>query len=409
MRPLQRILSGASARRTSVLAGMVGLIWLATATAGHAQTVVTPSDLDRTLFRPSARSGGMGGTYLLYLDDASGLAFNPALLGDAGRYSVSVEAGARTEDVPWDALQNAKDALDELKDALNTGSLDDARGAFSTLYDIAVDTGAQVAGARGGGFEGEVDPMVGASWKNIGVVAYGGYGAQVGMRVGEGTGPETDKRTLTVSGGVLNLQTIEVGYAFRLKTGRLGVGVKQIRSGYGGYAMGVDASNNTVVGARIRKQDSRKVDMDVGFLSDPVPVKGLPGGFRWAATVRNLLNPSFSVPIEAVQVSGPPLNLPTDADFRLKPQIDVGSTVPFKRVLAAMELHNLTNTNGGELTFHLGGEYRLAKWVALRAGLDDDELVAGAGFNWGPVRLDLATGTDVRERLYAGLSVRVTK
>jgi hypothetical protein len=113
------------------------------------------------------------------------------------------------------------------------------------------------------------------------------------------------------------------------------------------------------------------------------------------------------VPIEARTIAGPALDLPTSADFRLNPQIDVGVMVPYRQLVGVLELHNLSGTNAGDLTFRLGGEYRIAKFAALRAGYDADRFVGGVGFFAGPVRLDVAVATKPIERTYVGLSVRI--
>ena len=76
-------------------------------------------------------------------------------------------------------------------------------------------------------------------------------------------------------------------------------------------------------------------------------------------------------------------------------------------VIGVLELHNLSGTNGEDLTFHIGGEYRIWKYAALRAGYDADRFVAGVGFFAGPVRLDIAAATEPLRRIYAGLSVRI--
>jgi hypothetical protein len=379
--------------------------------AAFAQSLVLPPSMNRTLYRPSARSIGMGGTYLLALDDATSLAFNPALLGNAGRYSFAVEAGARTDNIPWDKFDELQDDLDALRDAIAEGgsaAVDAVLEAFNRLYNFALDAGAQVGEPGLREVSGEVDPFVGFSVGSVGAVLYGGEGLSVGLGISEGTGPDADKRTVTVSAGALQLVTVEVGHAFRWGAGRMGVGLKHVRSRYTGYALGADASTNSITGAHVQRTDDGGFDLDLGYITDPLPLKGLDGpGLQLAGVVRHLISPEFSVPLEITRVVGPPVDVPANSDFRLNPQFDLGTAVPFKRLLVAMELHNVSGTNGGQLTFHVGGEYRLLKWLRLRAGYDDDKFVGGVGVAFGPVRLDVATATDPRERVYASLSVRV--
>ena len=397
--------------RVGSRAGVLGLALVGAVRIGWAQSLVAPSSIDRTLFRPSARSVGMGGTYLILIDDASGAAFNPAQLGSAGKYSLSLEAGARSENLNVDRINRLVDSLEDLRDQIQgggPGATDTVRSALNRVYDIAVDAGAQVGGGRAVNVQGEIDPLVAGSYRRVGLLAYGGVGLSTGLGIGTGTGPNEDKRTLTISGGALSLNTIEAAYAFRLKTGQLGLGLKSIRSKYSGFAMVADASNGTITGANVDETDSHRLDLDIGFLSDPIPVKGLPGpGIRAAGVIRHAFAPSFSVPLEVRSSSGQPVNVPEDADYRLNPVLDVGAAAPYKRLMVTTELHNLTSTNGGDLTFHLGGEYRSWKHAVLRAGYDADQFVGGVGFVVGPVRLDLAVASKIEERLYAGLSVRI--
>jgi hypothetical protein len=353
----------------------------------------------------------MGGAYLLLIDDASGAAFNPAQIGNAGKYSLSLEAGARSENLSIDNATTLLHSLRSLRDQIqeaSPGSVDAVKNAFNRAHDIAVEAGATVGGARPRNVTGEVDPLVAASFGNVGLLVYGGVGLATSLGIGEGTGPNADKRTLSVSGGALDLTTIEAAYAFRLKAGQLGLGLKSVRSAYSGFAMVADASNNTISGANVRQPDDRQFDMDIGFLSDSIPVKGLPGpGIRAAGVVRHLFSPHFSVPIQVNSVVGEPVDLPEHSDFRLNPELDLGATAPYKRLVGVLELHNLSSTNGGDLTFHLGGEYRVWKHAVLRLGYDADSVVGGVGFNAGPVRLDIAVATRIEERVYAGLSMRM--
>jgi hypothetical protein len=389
---------------------LAAMCLLSASRATNAQSLVTPSRIDRTIFRANARAVGMGGTYLLVIDDASAGAFNPALLANAGRYSISIQGGARSENIPVDTINRITDSLDDFRDAIGSGSanLDNLRAELNRLYEAAVDAGARIGEARGGTIAAELDPLVAFSYRNVGALVYGGISVNVAASIGEGTGPNADKRTLAIGAGVLDLAIIEVPYAFRLKPGYMGVGLKSIRGSYAGYIIGADASNNSLTGVRLNRQDSRKFDMDLGFISDPIPIKGLPGpGIRAAGVIRHLFAPTFSVPLESTTVIGPDPGLPSNADFRLNPQIDLGAMAPYKRLLGVLELHNLSATNAGELTVHLGAEYQLARWVTLRAGLDHDRFVGGVGFMTGPVRLDVAVATDPIKRVYAGLSVRM--
>jgi len=377
--------------------------------ASRAQNIVEPGKINRTLFRPSARSVGMGGTYLLYINDITGAAFNPAQVGYAGKYSAALEAGVKTDNISGDKINQLVSGLNKFRDALgssNPPTVDQVRNAFNHLYDLAHDAGARADGTRTGSITAEADPLVGFSFKNAGILAYGGIAAEALMGIGAGSGPNTDKRSLNISAGVLELNTVEVPYAFRVPNGRVGVGLKTVRAAYVGYAAVADASTNSITGASLNESQSWKPDLDVGYLSDPLPLKGLPG-IRAAGTIRHLFSPSFSVPVDVRQVVGPPITTASHLDFSLHPEIDVGTLIPYQRLTGVAELHNLTSTNGGDITFHLGGEYRLTRILALRAGYDADRFVGGLGIQTGPVRIDFATATRPLERFSFGISVRM--
>jgi hypothetical protein len=403
-------LSVGKSRRTAG-ACLAALVLLGGAKAAHPQAIVTPSHIDRTIFRANARSVAMGGAYLLVLDDASGAAFNPALIGKAGKYSLALEGGARTDNIDVNRVTRLIHGLDRLEEQIQAGapgSVSAVRKAFDRIYRYAVDAGANTAGQRARQINAEVDPLVAFSYRNVGALVYGGVGASVGLGVGVGTGPDADKRTVSIGGGALDLTVIEVPYAFRLKAGQLGVGLKSVRGSYAGYVLNADASTDAITGANLAKSASRKVDLDLGYLSDPIPVGGLPGpGLQVAGVIRHLLSPSFAVPLEVRSIAGPTPDLPETAGFRLNPQVDIGAMLPYGRLVGVLELHNLSGTNAGDLTVHVGGEYRIAKFAALRLGYDADRFVGGVGFFAGPVRLDVAVATKPIERAYVGLSMRI--
>jgi hypothetical protein len=396
--------------------GIVGVSFLMCLPLQPAWSQVFPADIDKTLFRPNARSQAMGSIRLLTLSDASAGAFNPALLGkvDAqkGRYSLSIQGSARNEISYWEALEFLDD-INEVSDAIRNDpsgfTFDQIRKPFEDLYNFAAKAVGNIREGKALETEISVAPLVGISYQNVGVITYGGIIGVTRLTPGVTLAPDgTESANLDSSAGIIDILTVGIPYAFRIPTGYLGVMPKAIRSDFTGVTFFADEGNRSVAGRSYQPVNDLQADLDVGYISDAFAIPGTKNG-KWqgGATIRYLLSPRFQLPaiVKREFVIGQP-PLPTDFTYRIQPEVNVGGLVSEKRWQAGVELHNLTSSNGSKVNFHFGAEYQPVRWLALRGGYDVEQITYGIGLSAGPFQFDVATGTDYRKLLSVGVGTR---
>jgi len=409
-----------NSKKQSGLPALAGLALAAATLAGatHAQAPapVTPSDLDRTQFRGSARAMGMGGTDLIMFGDVGGAAFNPASVGAAGAYSESQSAVGRTSNVHVAKINDLSNGLKHLGDQFNTngGSLAPVRDSFQRVYNFATNAGANDKTGSPATLSASVAPLVGFSVRNVGVVGYGALVARVDLQavavpIAGLSGPTG---RVFARYGALGLTNVSAPFSVPVGVGTVGIAPRFTQASFASAGFLVDetdtgngtdpltgAPNGNIVGATYKEVHQQKFDLDLGFTSIPDPVYHV----RGALVVRNLLSPTFRLPRV---VNGNSLGVIPggDFDFQMKPQIDVGGLTTLNKITYAAELHDLNNVNGGKRSFHLGLEYPVGRTLFLRAGYDRSRFVAGLGLSFGGARLDLATGTDPQQQVALGLT-----
>ncbi len=404
------------------LAGVAGALALCGANAafGQAPAPVTPSDLDRTQFRASARALGMGGTDLIISGDASAAAFNPASIATAGKGSESNTVVGRTSNVHVDKIKDLSNGLKNLGDQFNNnnGSLAPVRDSFQKVYNFATNAGANdnAASPSPATLSASLAPLAGVSVKNIGIVGYGTLAAKVDLQpvaiaVPGLTGP-TGK--VFARYGVLGLTNIAVPFSIKTPVGPVGIAPRFTQASYAAAGFLADETdtcngfdttvspttpNGNIVGATYKEVHQSKFDVDLGYTSIPDPIYHI----RGAVVVHNLLSPSYHLPRV---INGTSLGVipPGDFNFTMKPQIDIGGLGSQKGLTYAVELHDINNVNGGKNSFHAGVEYPVARMLYLRGGYDRSRFVGGIGLALGGVRLDLATGSNPQEQVAVGLT-----
>ena len=393
---------------------------LAAALCGVAQaqapSPVTPSELDRTQFRASARAMGMGGTDLLLSGDVGGAAFNPASVGTSGAYSETQSVVGRTSNVHVAKINDLSNGLKKLGDQFNNsnGSLASVRDSFQKVYNFATNAGANDQAGSPATLSASVAPLAGFSVKNVGLVAYGTLAARVDLQpiavpIAGLSGP-TGK--IYARYGALGLTNVAIPFSLPVAVGTVGISPRFTQASFASAGFLVDetdtsngtdpatgAPNGNIVGATYKEVHQQKFDVDLGFTSIPDPLYHI----RGAIVVRNLLSPTFHLPRV---VNGNSLGvIPAgDFNFQMKPQIDLGGLSTYNKITYAAELHNLGNVNGGKRSFHLGVEYPIGRTLSLRGGYDQSRFVAGLGLSFGNARLDLATGTDPQQQVALGLT-----
>ena len=389
---------------------------LSGAARAQAPAPVTPSDLDRTQFRGSARAMGMGGADLIMFGDVGGAAFNPASVGAAGAYSESQSAVGRTSNVHVAKINDLSNGLKHLGDQFNNngGSLAPVRDSFQKVYNFATAAGADDKTGAPATLSASVAPLAGFSVRNVGLVAYGALAARVDLQpvavpVAGLSGPTG---RVFARYGALGLTNVAVPFSVPVGIGTLGISPRFTQASFASAGFVVDetdlgngtdpltgAPNGNIRGATYKEVHQQKFDLDLGFTSVPDPVYHV----RGALVVRNLLSPTFRLPRV---VNGNSLGVIPGGDFnfQMKPQIDLGGLTTMNKVTYAAELHNLNNVNGGKRSFHLGVEFPISRALSLRAGYDRSRFVAGLGLSLGGARLDLATGTDPQQQVALGLT-----
>lgn len=407
---------GLTALAGPTLAGLAGALALCGPACAQAPAPVTPSDLDRTQFRASARAMGMGGTDLILFGDVGGAAFNPASVGAAGAYSETQTVVGRTSNVHVSKINDLSNGLKDLGDQFNNanGSLAPVRDAFQKVYNFATNAGANDRTGSPTTLGASLAPLVGFSVRNVGLVGYGTLVAQVGLQpvavpIAGLSGPTG---RVYARYGVLGLSSVAVPFSLPVAVGTVGISPRFTQASFASAGFLADetdtgngtdpltgAPNGNIVGATYKEVHQQKFDVDLGFTSTPDPIYHI----RGAVVVHNLLSPTFHLPRV---VNGTSLGvIPTgDFDFQMRPQIDIGGLSTYNGLTYAAELHNLGSVNGGKRSLHLGVEYPIGRTLSLHGGYDRSRFVAGLGLSFGGARLDLATGTDPQQQVALGLT-----
>ncbi len=401
------------------MAGAASFLTLIGAQAAHAQVV--PSNIDRSHFQPGARALGMGGTFLIDTDDAEAAAFNPAAIANSGHYSSVLAAEGRTNNVNdfIHVYHSLKDLRNQAGNGDGKNTVSGVQGSFNRIYNYAAHAGASADGKHPGTLTGSLSPILAFAGQagplHIGLAAFGGISAEAQItRSGNPNATDSPKMpgtpfgaadgaTVSVNGGAVSLTNIAVPIGATFKFGTIGISPKIVRADYMGMLYTASEPTNTVTGTNYDDVSATKFDMDLGYITPsytPFKIQG-------ALVVRDLLSPTFRLPIKIGSNSAANPGGPSNFDFHQNTSFDAGATIkPFQHLLIAAEVHNLSSTNGEKPSFHLGGELAVSSALLLRAGYDQNRFVAGLGIRVGTLRLDLATSTNPSERVAIGISTR---
>ncbi len=400
-------------RRSAVVCVLV----LSVVAVGFGQQV-GPRFLDRSFQRPGARALGMGGAYLLATDDATAVAWNPAALVNVKRFTLPIEVSGRTNFDVQDVTDLA-DALKDIRDEIGPSpDVQKLASAVREVRGIALDKGAVSNGAPAI-LKGGLSPITGLTFGSYGIAISSGSFAQVQVFVDQTTDPDPQDAiplsaqpiNVYTRGGGISISSLALAHARQFPAGlTLGLSVRGVRADFLGYAAsaGVNDLTNPTAGddngiafARVNKT---KFTFDIGAIWEP-PVQPPMLKVRYAAVVRNLLPAKFNLPAKDLQGNPVP---GFDFSFRLNPEIDLGVLAEWRgRTIGVFELHNVTSSNGGDMTVHAGVEHWfMGNVFAIRLGYDDDKPVFGFGINLKVLRIDLAAGFKPKERAAVGISLR---
>ena len=130
-----------------------------------------------------------------------------------------------------------------------------------------------------------------------------------------------------------------------------------------------------------------------------------PSPLQGALVVRHVVSPSFSLGSHINNQTGTINAQPSNFNFTLNPEVDLGAAASDYGVKLVAEAHNLTSTNGGGDTFHVGAEYNAFKYIVPRIGYDNNAFVYGLGIDLSILRINVAASTNYQERAAADLSL----
>ncbi len=392
------------------------VLLLGAGTVGFGQQV-GPKALDRSFQRPGARALGMGGAYLLATDDATAVAWNPAALANIKRFTIPIEVAGRAKNFRVQDVRDLVDDLEKLRDSIANDDIAGAKSAYDEVQGFLQRHGA----APGGGpttIGGSLAPVAGLSLGSFGLTFSSGIVGQIQgwtnqpADPGTGIGAFADANNIYSVGGAIAVSSVGIAHARLYPAGlTLGASVRLVRADFAAFRVGAAGTvppvdPNPIRGTVFDEVDRTRFTLDVGALWEP-PVQLPMVKVRYGAVVRNLLPVRFNLPVVAPTNDPAALPLPADFNFRLNPEIDAGVMATWReRTIGVLELHNLTSSNGGDMSIHAGVEHWLGKVFAVRAGYDDDRPVVGIGINLGVLRIDAASGFKPRERLAVGISLR---
>ena len=415
-----------SGLRVTALVGTVGFLALGGVSAAHCQAIavavpiqgnpVAPTDMDRTQIRAGARALGMGGTDLIG-NDVSYAAYNPASIARTGSFSTSTTVVGRSSNIHVDKIKDLSNGVKDLGNQFNSSdnSLAGVRDAVGKVYNFATNAGASDTNVTPASLSANLAPLTGISLGKFGIVGYGSLIAQINLQPQAvaiaGIAPPAGR--LSVGYGVLGLSNIAIPFALPIKVGTIGFSPRLTQASYAGAGFlademdtqyGSDANgvpNGSISGATYKEVHQQKFDLDAGFTSIPDPIYHIQG----AVVIHNLLSPTYHLPVVPNGTSIGIQNPPSNFDFQMKPEIDLGASRTHQGLSLAAELHNLGNVNGGKRSVHLGAEYGIGKMLFLRGGYDQSRFVVGIGIALGGVRLDIATGSKPQEQAALSLTV----
>lgn len=395
--------------------GLVALVVIVTAGFGQQ---IGPKFLDRSFQRPGARALGMGGAYLLATDDATAVAWNPAALVNVKRFTLPIEISGRAN-FNVQNVNDLVDALKDIRDQIDTSpNLETLASALKDVREFALKEGA-VSGGKSTTLTGSLSPIAGLTFGTYGVTISSSAYSQVQIFVDQAADPDPDDNipasaqsaNIYARGGTIAISSLGLATARKFPMGlTLGVSIRGVRADFLGYgaSAGVNDLNNPTdgdaLGYAFDEVHKTKFTLDLGAIWEP-PVQPPMLKVRYAAVVRNLISAKFNLP--AKDLDGNPIP-GFDFSFRLNPEVDLGVLAQWKgRTNLVFELHNVTSSNGGDMTTHAGIEHWLMGDIfALRVGYDDDKPVFGIGVDLKFLRIDLAAGFKPKERAAVGISLR---
>lgn len=313
-----------------------------------------------------ARALAMGGAATAAAANGTALYWNPAALGRVTGLVVDAPFTMKTNGVDWrDEYDAIRDAIDE--DELGVGDFYVLRDIARSAADDMKHVDGTVAGMLGAAIE---LPLIGGV--GVGGYAEGEFQADLAYTSGE-------SEQVTVDGDALYVYSAGAAIGREVKPGLyLGLGLRKIWAGFSPGNVtytydGEDVERDSETSDTLRGDG---IGIDVGVEYTPP----LLTDWRFGLMLRN--------------VNGPTIDFEDDlggtASVDFDPCVNLGAAWQSEMLLVAADLHNVTEANNADMTWHLGAEMEvLPNILRVRAGLHDGDLTFGVGASLGPVSLAL--------------------
>jgi hypothetical protein len=367
----------------------IGALFIA---ANPSQAMPAVSSLQPTDFSYSTESSdpqsiGMGGVYLLTISGAQGDFYNPANAGKSKRVQADIDISATTANINVDNISGYSDDLKNLNNDTKSNSNTNYSQFSNDINNVWNDAKNLESG---GTIKARAIPLVGLSLGGPFTIV-GASDIQANARVQTSIAPPSSGNAgVSVQGGALAITSVGVPLAIEKNKIRYGIMPKYVRADYEGYGYSATENQQTqTVSSNTVNEDEKNIgafDLDAGITAPFA--RGLATG---AAVIRHIVSPKFDI-------SG-------YNSFSLKPEVDLGAAAKLKIFTGAIEVHNLTNSNGSGDSLHVGASADIFHFASLRTGFDNGALVYGFGVNSGLFTLNAASGTNITKRASVSLGI----
>lgn len=320
------------------------------------------------------RALGMGGAYTALASDATAMYWNPAGVTRVNGVKWALPFTAHSDGI--DITGEAKDAYDAFK-----GHKTDA-DQFASIKDIARRNDGLPASLTAGGFTG-------FAFRDLVVGGYGEAGGRAILDYSETTATES----VAVNGGAAWYYTFGGALARSVRPDlKVGVALRKVWASFenASYTATRDKATGVVTDNHTEspQYEDQAIAADLGVLYTPPTIPGFSAGLM----IRNLNAPTLDMTAGGGAV----------AHARLERSANLGAAYTIEGLTVAVDVHNLFDAGNAGRTYHAGAEKHFGP-IAARAGVNDGDIVLGAGLDLGKLTIELAADPQLKKA--AGLMI----